>query len=60
MNEDLTYEEQYNVPVNIILTDFTAEYYRCGSHQLAVSGETELEHLQELYDYLKTVRGIKL
>jgi len=60
MNKDLTYEEQYDLPVEIILSEFGVEYYTCGSHQLRVTGKTELENLQNLYDNLKILKGIVL
>lgn len=56
---ELTFDEKYNVPVEIVLGEFSVEYAGCGTHELLLKGKTSLEALQTFYDYLTTVKGIK-
>ncbi len=61
MNEkDLTYEEQYEVPIELLLESFSVEYGGCGSHQMKITAVTKLSNLQELYQRLKEIKGIDI
>ena len=59
-DDELTYEQEYNVPIEIVLDSFNVKYAECGSHQILVTGRTELSNLQTLYEQLKKIKGIKL
>ena len=58
MSNDLTFDEKYNVPIEIVLDEFAVEYADCGSHQLRLRGKTNLGELQAVYKYLTTLKGI--
>lgn len=59
MKDELTYAERYEIPLKLVVKEFHCEYYECGSHQMALEVKMDLEHLKELVDSLKKVKGLE-
>jgi hypothetical protein len=59
MNE-LTYKQEYEVPVELVVNSYKCEYHGCGSHQMFLTTEMSLEEVQNLYDKIKKVPGLLL
>ena len=57
--DELTFDEKYNIEVNLIVDSFSCQYHECGSHQLKIKAILELEELQSLYNSIKKIKGIK-
>lgn len=58
MGDELTYEQMYEIPVTVVLREFSVEYEGCGTHQLLINGVTTLEDLQRLFDAIKMTPGL--
>lgn len=58
-NDDLTYEQEYEVPVELTLNTFSVEYAGCGSHELRVKAVTSLKNVQALFNSLREIPGIE-
>lgn len=58
MVEKLSWEDEYNITIDLIVNEFNCEYAGCGSHQMELTVKTTLDDLQNLYEKLKRVKGI--
>jgi hypothetical protein len=56
--EKLTYDEQFNVPITLEVSNFTCEYSGCGSHEMLIEARMNLENVQKLFDRIKEIKGI--
>jgi hypothetical protein len=52
--------KEYDIEIEMILNNFNCEYFNCGSHKMIVKAEMDLEELQELYNRIKKIEGIKI
>lgn len=59
-DQTFTYEELYEIPLEVIANSFHTEYAGCGSHQMSLKLELSLDEAQDLYDRLVELKGIKL
>lgn len=59
IDEELTFDEKYKIEVSLVVNQFSVEYAGCGTHQLEIEAEFELKELQDLFDKLKIIKGIK-
>lgn len=57
--EPLTYEEEYEIKVNLEVEKFECEYAGCGTHKMKLKVQISLEDLQQLFDDIKKCKGIQ-
>lgn len=57
--KELTFEEIYEIKLDFVVNEYKCVYAGCGSHKMEIQAEFELEELQELYDKIGKVKGIK-
>lgn len=59
MTNKLTFEEQYEIKTSFVVEEFSCDYAGCGSHKMELNITADLEALQDLYEKLSKIKGIK-
>lgn len=59
MDEELTYEQKYDLPVVAEANTADIEYADCGTHRLRISMKMDLAQARELHAALSELPGIE-
>jgi hypothetical protein len=61
LDEALTFQQKYEIPLQVQWEDapITVQYAGCGTHQVTMSGQIDLEQARHLYAALGALPGIK-